>query len=398
MGHVQKKVRVGADGKEYTRYQARWIDPATGKLRAKRFTAKKAAETWLRRIELAAATGEPPEPAEPDGQTVAEYLTRWVDTTVVARLNAGTWSPTHAAGVEANVRVHLIPRLGHLRLNELDVEHVEEDLIDGMVADGLAPGTARKVRSTLSRALTDARRRKLVRVNVAREAEPPALETPEPSAFTTDELGQIIKVWDRSRYRLLFEFLLYSGLRISEARGLRWDNVDLDGGTYQLQRGLHIVSRTSADRLGIVDHRAAESGAKTKASKKRTDLGRAAIELLRSHRQAQLETRMAAASWGDPTLVWTTTSGQPINPPNVRRSWRSILNEANVTAEHDGRLRGPQELRRTFLARLRDAGVPIEDAQRLGRWASPNVLLVHYATSSTDRLRAAAEKAAAPVG
>jgi len=51
------------------------------------------------------------------------------------------------------------------------------------------------------------------------------------------------------------------------------------------------------------------------------------------------------------------------------------------------------ELRRTFATRLRDLGLPLEDVQRLGRWASPKMLLEVYSASGPERLRAAAEAA-----
>jgi len=46
------------------------------------------------------------------------------------------------------------------------------------------------------------------------------------------------------------------------------------------------------------------------------------------------------------------------------------------------------ELRRTFATRLRDAGILLEDVQRLGRWASYGMLLELYSASDDERLRA----------
>lgn len=392
MSHVRKIVRTDVDGKEYTRYQARWTDATTGRPRAKRFTSKKAAQAWLTRVEVAAASGETLAPA-PAGQTVAAYLNEWVDQTVTARLASGSYSPTTAASHESYVRVHLIPHLGDRMLEQLSVDDVER-MLDRMIATGSKPATARKARSTLSRALTDAVRRRRLPVNVAKQAEPPALEPGDPSAFTAAELAAIVEAWDGHRLEALFEFILYTGLRLSEVVGLRWSNVDLDAGTYTVKRGLHVVSKRSAERLGIVDHRHAESRAKTRASRATTDMSRAAVQLLTDHRHDQRKARLAARRWDDPDLVFATSVGTPLNAPNVRRDWEGILTVAGVRTHHDGRLRGPQELRRTFATRLRAAGIPIEDVQRLGRWASPTVMLGSYSASSSERLRAAAEAAA----
>lgn len=57
----------------------------------------------------------------------------------------------------------------------------------------------------------------------------------------------------------------------------------------------------------------------------------------------------------------------------------------------DGRGRGMHELRRTFATRLGDAGTPLEDIQRLGRWSSSQMLLEVYSASDAERLKRAAE-------
>lgn len=81
----------------------------------------------------------------------------------------------------------------------------------------------------------------------------------------------------------------------------------------------------------------------------------------------------------------------PLDPKTTDTAWRQILTAAGVpTTGTSGRGRGLHELRRTFATRLRAADIPLEDAARLGRWASAQVLLGHYAAVDDTRLRAAA--------
>ena len=92
------------------------------------------------------------------------------------------------------------------------------------------------------------------------------------------------------------------------------------------------------------------------------------------------------------THVFCSSLGTPLQPSNVARAWRRILARAGVShLTDDGRARGMHELRRTFATRLRDRGVPLEDVQRLGRWASSKMLLELYSASDGTRLRAAAD-------
>ncbi len=96
------------------------------------------------------------------------------------------------------------------------------------------------------------------------------------------------------------------------------------------------------------------------------------------------------------THVFASLVGTALHPSNVSRAWRRVLERAEVAHRTpDGRARGMHELRRTFATRLRDRGVPLEDVQRLGRWASSKMLLEVYSASDDGRLRRAAEAVSA---
>jgi integrase len=90
--------------------------------------------------------------------------------------------------------------------------------------------------------------------------------------------------------------------------------------------------------------------------------------------------------------VFTTTTGTPLDSSALAHEFGRLLASAGVPDRTpDGRPRKLRELRRTFATRLRDAGVPLEDVQRLGRWASAQVLLAHYAATPDERLRRSIE-------
>lgn len=213
--------------------------------------------------------------------------------------------------------------------------------------------------------------------NVARLVEPPHLERRHPSAFTAAEFRSIVAGAADDRLGALFLFTA-CGLRRSEALGFLWRDVDLDGGTFAVRQGLHHVSKIGGrvtDSTGLVTSRP-----KTDASSNRLPLSRQATQLLHEHRRRQVQERLRCPqTWPDEpaeTHVFCSALGTPLHPSNVARAWRRILDRANVAHRTgDGRARGMHELRRTFATRLRDRGVPLEDVQRLGRWASSKMLL-----------------------
>ena len=326
-----------------------------------------------------------------ESSRLADYLEQWLDV-VRSRVQAGGLAPSTGVGYERVTRRFLCPRLGLIPLRKLTLGHVE-GLFGELQAEGYAPATIRHVRATLSRALSDAMRDELLYRNVARLVEPPHLDRRHPSAFTADEFRLIVAVCADDRLGALFLVAANCGLRRSEALGLLWRDVDLDAETFAVREGLHHVSKVAGrvtGQTGLVTSRP-----KTDASGARLPLSSHAVELLRDHRRAQAQERLKCPQpWpNEPpdTHVFCSSIGTPLHPSNVARAWRRILERAGVPHHTDGRPRGMHELRRTFATRLRDRGVPLEDVQRLGRWASSKMLLELYSASDGNRLRAAAD-------
>jgi integrase len=321
---------------------------------------------------------------------LGEYLEAWLTSTIRKRVQAGRLAATTARSYESHVRVHLVPRLGRVPLRQLRPSHVDGMLAD-LQAEGRSPATAARVRATLSRALTDALRDEVVDRNVAQIAEPPRVEKRKPSAFTEDELRLILLGCAEDRLGALFLFALHSGLRSSELIGLRWDDVDLDAGTYRVTKTLHRIGKAAERVVGQTG--TVEGEPKTHGSGEETPMSAAAVEILRRHRREQQRERLATRSWQDSGHVFTTTIGTHLEQSNVNRAWKALIARAGVAHKtRDGRSRGLHELRRTFATMLREAGVPLEEVQRLGRWASPQVLLDSYRATRDERLRSAADR------
>lgn len=328
------------------------------------------------------------EPAPP--LTVGAWLATWLDRQA-ARARAGNLAPKTLAGRESDIRLHLTPALGDVILEDLTVSQVEQ-LLDQMAADGRA-GAARAVRLTLSAAYTAAERDGLVDRNPARVAAPPKARPRRISAFDPAEFERIVAACRDHPHGPLYLFAVLTGMRSSELVGLRWDDIDLDAGTYTIRQGRHRIPRRTAKLLGTPGTDVT-GDPKSSASGRPTPLSPAAVQLLRRHRTAQAQRQLAASRWVDTGYVFTTPIGTPVDARNAARAFTRLLEDADVpTVTPDGHGRGLHELRRTFVDRLRRAGVPLEDVQGLGRWSTPHVLLQHYAAAADDRLRTAAAAA-----
>ncbi len=389
MAWIKKRTRNGK-----TTYRVGYRPhPRTKEIVVGEFQRKRDAQKEKVRIEAAMAKREGIDPRG-DKIRLGEWLDEWMATVVKAQAQTGRLSPTTVVGYESHVRVHLKPKLGSVPLRKLTVARVEKFLSD-LQAYGSSAGTAMRIRATLSKALSDAMRDEIVHRNVAQIARPPKVDKRQPSAFTPAEFERMVAAAENDRLGTLFVLAALTGMRASELRGLRWTDVNLDEGWYEIHKGLHRISRQAA---GIVAETGlVEANPKTEGSGRRVPLSEAAVAMLREHRKRQARERLASrAAWPETDRVFTTSVGTRLEPSNVRRSWRALLHRADVPYKAaDGHGRGLHELRRTFATRLRDAGIPLEDVQRLGRWASPQVLLASYAATPEARLRAAADAAAA---
>jgi site-specific recombinase XerD len=86
------------------------------------------------------------------------------------------------------------------------------------------------------------------------------------------------------------------------------------------------------------------------------------VEALRAHQERQEADRLKAGHrWRENGLVFASTVGTELNPRNVSRLFRQILDAAGMI----GKEWTPREMRHSFVSLLSDSGVPIENISRL---------------------------------
>jgi integrase len=155
----------------------------------------------------------------------------------------------------SHVDLHIRPRLGAEKLSKLTTPRIQA-FRDDLLAH-LSRPQARKVLTSLKSLLSDARRRGNVAQNVALDVSVKSdkrgkvrlkagVDIPTP-----DEVRRIVHA-ATGRARPVLITAIFTGLRNSELRGLRWDEVDLKKGK------LHVRQR--ADRFGKIGKLKSEAG------------------------------------------------------------------------------------------------------------------------------------------
>ena len=206
------------------------------------------------------------------------------------------------------LRDHVLDRLGRRRVDELTADDVRR-LVDRLVGKGLAPGTVTSCVNILSGLLRYARQAEGRRAQRRPRPRPrrPARRRPADRAALPDRRPSsrqlLAKMSDT--FRPVAAACAYAGLRVSEALGLRWRDLDLKAGTL-----------TVAGQLGAAGERLDTT--KTAASAATVPLLPVLRRELVEHRARQASRNLALVRADE--LVFTTARGKPQSRRNALRA------------------------------------------------------------------------------
>jgi integrase len=250
-----------------------------------------------------------------ENMTVGEWLIMWVQNSVKGNVGPGTY---HQYGV--HVRHHIIPALGRMKLSRLTAAHIQS-VYAQKLRNGLAPATVRLTHAVLHRALNQAVRFNLIPWNPAGRVDPPKVSQEEITPLNSEQARVLLDTGKGDRLEALYVISLTVGLRIGEALGLKWSDIDLDTGTLRVNRQLQRYTGK-----GFVF-------SEPKHGRRRTvDLPHRAVEALRSHRKRQVEEQLrAGARWADNGLVFPSGHGTPLDARNVaNKHFKPVLKRAGL--------------------------------------------------------------------
>jgi integrase len=273
---VRKRVWKSPNGEMKEAWVVDYVDQH-GDRHIKTFARKRDADAHHAIVGIAVREGT--HTADSKSATVAKAAELWL-----ASCDAAGLERTTIARYREHVDLHIVPILGALRLTQLTVPLVR-GFEDRLRRDGRSPVMVRIARRSLGALLADAQERGLVAQNVVYSMRKHrrstrvdgngkleiGIDIPAP-----DEMRAIVAklphIPDAARWRPLLLTAIFTGLRASELRGLRWSDIDLRGGE------LHVRQR--ADRHGTIGRPKSAAGERT------VPLPPMVIAALREHRFA----------------------------------------------------------------------------------------------------------------
>ncbi|MCS0638873.1 tyrosine-type recombinase/integrase [Streptomyces sp. LP05-1] len=313
--------------------------------------------------------------------TVGEWLDAWFVSKKRRR--------TTLNGYASHIRVHLKPRIGHIRLDRLNVGHLVETF-DGIADDNeviaaenqarreqiarckpsrpgrpvaaerallaaeraklaemkpfrkiTGPATRQAVRRTLRAALNSAIAQQLITFNPAAHVELESGKRPKPLLWTDErvrrwrETGEVpgpVMVWTPQQFGAFLdaaeEDRLYALFHLMGTRGLRrGEAVGQDWHETDLDAGLI----TPAKEIVVDGWDPYESEPKTDGSAGTIALDSVNVAVLRAHRKRQArERKKAGAAWQETGKIFTKEDGSWLHPETVSETFRRLLTTTDL--------------------------------------------------------------------
>lgn len=314
---VPKRRAKGA-GSVFKRADGRWSgsvdlgETSAGRRKVVYGNSKKEVEERVRHLLNDVADGSPPPSRSPQ---VAAFLEQWL---MAVR---PTLRPSTYVSYEGVVRLHLEPELGRVPLEKLSVQHVASLIARKQADRRLSPTTVRYVLLILRIALSKGVRWGLVGRNVAKLVDPPRISHREVRVLSPEETKRLLDAARGEPIEGLVMLAISTGVRLGEALGVQWQDIDLDRRQLRINKSLQRIPGRGQVLMDT----------KTRRSRRILVLPIKTADALRAVRVEQTRSRRAAgANWHQKGFVFTSSTGQALDQRNVLRMFRRVLRKAKL--------------------------------------------------------------------
>jgi integrase len=299
------KRRSKGEGTIYQRKDKRWVgmytvDTLDGRKRRAVYGANK--KEVRAKLTEAIANRDKGLVFDSGNLSVGEYLDRWLSA-IEGTIGERTWQ-RH----ESNVRLHIKPAIGRTKLATLNPLQVQS-LYRAKSRTHLAPGSVKRIHTTLHKALRQAVRWQMIPRNPCHSVDGPKGYRGEIQPLDNEQVRVLLATAKVIQPRLYALYVLgvTAGLRQGELIGLQWSDLDMEGSRLTVKRSV-FKGKINAP--------------KTARSSRTVRLTGLAVRALEEHRV----NHFASDTW-----VFSTRNGTPIDCGNLHRDyWKPLLRRAGL--------------------------------------------------------------------
>lgn len=250
---------------------------------------------------------------------------------------------------------YILPVLGKMKVSDVKAIHIQQLMSS---VGSYSKSTQKKVlQYTKAIFAVAVENGMIVRTPVGSSIKAGGASTPEKKPLTRTQTDELLSAIKSTRAYPLVLVLLYGGLRIGEALGLMWSDVDFKAGTITVNRS---IVYPSSNRSGEIN-----TDLKTANAHRTVPLPRTVIEELRQ------ESLKSNSVW-----VFAKQDGSFHTYDSFRSLWYLVERRTQDFKVH------PHLLRHTCITRWFEQGLDLKEIQRMAGHASLDVTLnvyTHYA-------------------
>lgn len=307
---------------------------------------------------------------EPSRMTVNAWITIWLRD--YQSHTTGRTVMTYTSTANNYIR----PVIGNLRVSAVKPVHIIA-VLSRMRNHGLSATTQRSTYSTISNLFRAAITAGIINTDPTNGVKLPPKSNKRFQFVDRAHIADFVNAASDTPYPNEILLMLYTGMRVGELRGLRWD--DWNGTTLKIQRQLY----AHAHNTGF--------GAPKYGEVRTIELPVEAVEVLRQQRVRQAEQRLAAGdSWNDTersaNLIFRQKTGNAHSNCSLARAVKKAGSAIGIPDLH------PHDLRHSYAIAAIRSGADIKTVQHNLGHKSASVTLDVYAAYTTDAGKESAKK------
>lgn len=356
--------------KNRQRYVARTrVKDDNGESKRLYFYGKTSAEA-LEKMRAAQKRISAGKPAADARLTLESWLNEWSK----GPLEVSTRKESTKDGYRYMLRHMLNHQISRKELRKILPSHIQGFLAD-LKKSPLSSSTIHHVYATMKVAFNDAVVNRQIAHNPFDNVTPPPREKTQSKFLTREQTRELVDAARENRYYVAVKLLAETGVRRGEALALRWTDIDFEkqtlwvrGTLARTDKGLYVTSP------------------KTQASVRQIHLPAHLVELLKSHLLAQSnEIAQAGSKYAQKGFVFSTQTGEPVDPRNLQRSVQLACKKAGLPAV------SPHTLRHSAATTMLEAGIPIHVVSRQLGHSNINITVDIYGHVSDNGAKEAME-------
>lgn len=244
--------------------------------------------------------------------TYGEWVRQWLDTYSV------NWKPNTRRNYEEKFQKHILPKLGHLQLTHITPIMCQR-FINDLASTELSPKSIKNLHSMIHSSLKRAVRMRLIPNNPCDNIELPHVEKPKLKPLMDSDIKKFLDAAKEDPFYDFYVVAIFTGMRISELIGLKWENVDFTARiitvTHQLQRieesgkYTEILPKNNKNRI--------------------VPLSDSVASVLKSVKSRQAEYQLLAGpEWVGEGYVFTNDLGVHYKQPTVQHHFKKVARKA----------------------------------------------------------------------